>query len=201
MKPTSPHLDVLRARVRHGQLVIGLGLASAVGGAILVSSLIVRLQPWLAAIGAGVPGAILLALVQRLWVVALLPLLCYAAARVSELRPWPTAIASASTGEILYLGLDLATVGFEGLTHMLPWLLVRLGTLVAGILLARWAVTRARAAAARAQEAAQAVARGNQAEYEELAREAERIASRAEERAASATPETPHADPPRTDER
>lgn len=176
----------LTARLRRLQFLVGLGFASAVAGALISTSLADRVRPLLEGLGPGVMSLFVATLVSRLWVLVVLPLLCYGAARVLELRPWPTALGAGLTGEAFYLALDLLTVGVDGLAEQWASLLLRVLTLALGILLARRAVRWGRADAARADEKAKRIAEANRARYAEYLADSERVASQREAAQAAA---------------
>jgi hypothetical protein len=187
-------LDPLRERLRRLQLVVGMGFLAFVVGAVLSSALVIRLQPRLEALGSPWVAFGLTLLIKRLWVVAVLPVCCYGAARILELRPWATALGAALTGEAFLLALRLVSTGLDGFAD--PGLDegFQLATLVGGVALSRWAVVKGRAAAAKANAAAASAAAAKKAQYDEFAAEAERLATRRDEKPiAPATPATAEA--------
>jgi hypothetical protein len=197
VKRSAPLLEPLRARVLRGQLVVGMGVGSAMLGAVLSVALLMRLQPWFEALGPGVLTRGLQSLLARLWVLGVLPIVCIAAARVIDLKPRRTAVITALSGEALFVALDLLQGGLGGLFRSVTWVAVRVVTLAAGVVLAELAITRGRRAAQRAQEAATRQAEARRSQYDELAREAERLAELADRRAASAAePTEPAPKPP-----
>lgn len=190
-------LDPLRERLRRLQLVVGMGFMAFVVGAVLSSALVIRLQPRLAALGSPLVVFGLTLLIKRLWVVAVLPVFCYGAARILELRPWSTALGAALTGEAFLFALRLVSTGLDGLAD--PGLdeAFVVATLAGGVVLSRWAVVKGRAAAARAQVLTASAAAAKKSQYDEFAAEAERLAARRDENpiaaAAPAAAETPQA--------
>lgn len=198
MKRSGSFIEVLRARVARAQLIMAIGLAAAVVGAVLSSWLLIRLQPVLELIGPGVLSRGIAELFARLWVLGLLPVFGFGAARVADLKPWPTAAGAAASGEALYLALDLVHASLEGFASQWAWLLVRLLTLAGGIVLTQRAIVRGRRAAERVQQEATRAAEAKKSQYDEFAREAERLAALNEQRT-QADPPTP-TEPPKPDE-
>ncbi|MBX5482850.1 MAG: hypothetical protein IRZ16_13570 [Myxococcaceae bacterium] len=186
-------LDPLRVRVRRFQLIVGLGLTACVLGALVTIAISMRLGAALAGHELPqVPIEILDALLAQLWAYAVLPLLLYGAARIIELKPWPTSIGGVAAGLVFQLSIILISRGFEGITEASP---LRSGVMLAACALGAWvgakAVTRARAAAKRAEEEARKEAEARKDEYAAFAREAERLAARTEARKQQATSATP----------
>lgn len=173
-RPTT--LQALSARVRRFQLVLGIGLGSAVAGGIVSAALVDRLGPRIQALGPGVLALFAHVLVSRLWVLGMLPLVCYLSARIFDLKPWRTAAAAGLAGEAFFLALGLLTGGLDGLLEQWPDLVLNVLTLALGIALGRRAILRGRAAAGRAEEAAKRRVEANKSQYAEYLREAERVA-------------------------
>ncbi|MHB8877966.1 MAG: hypothetical protein ACYC8T_30085, partial [Myxococcaceae bacterium] len=147
-------LDPVRVRVRRFQLVLGMGFLAFVIGAIISSALLMRVQPRVQALGSPALAFVVLMGVSRLWVWAVLPAICYGAARILDLRPWTTAIGAALTGELFLLAIEGVSSGLEGLARPWPVLALQVATLVGGVLLTRAAVAAARAAAVKTEAAA-----------------------------------------------
>lgn len=177
--PPTKALEPLRSRLRRAQFIAGLGFFSAVVGSILSGSLAMRILPRLGGWSL-LPALLVEAAVQRLWVLVALPIVCYAAARIVELRPATAAIGAALTGELFHGLLDYVSLGWAGLFRDPGRFLLRLATLALGMLLAMRAVKAARGAALRAEERARQRAAQNRSEYEAFSAEAERLASRGE---------------------
>jgi len=156
---------------------MGMGFTAFVVGAVLSVALFFRLGPRIQALGSPVVAFVLQLFIEHLWVVAVLPLFCYGAARIIELRPWSTAIGAMLVGEGFLLALRIVSTGLEGFTDPGVHEGGQLSMLVLGVLASRWAVGKGRAAAVRAQEASAGAANAKKSQYDEFAAEAERLAS------------------------
>lgn len=95
----------MSARIWRLLLVVGMGFFAAVLGLVLGSYLVAPLRALLSQSGSLLLGVAAHTLVSRLWILALLPLCCLAAARVLQLRPWRTAVGAALTGELVVAGV------------------------------------------------------------------------------------------------
>ncbi len=183
MKAQPPSLwQSLRARVRRAQLIIGLGMLACVGGSLVAAPLRFRLSglgegPWLWAGGWAL---------EHLWIFAALPGLCYAAARVLELKPWSTALGAAATGKLWVAAIKVASQGVESLYRGLVASLIELLLLGAGVGLAAWAIVRARRAALATELRARLAAEAQAPEYAALVEKAK--AGRPAERADGSAP-------------
>ena len=193
-------LDPLRVRIRRFQFTMGLGFIALVVGSVFTGSfthrVIERAQdlPYF--------FYVLLAVVlANLWVLGVLPLLCYGAARVLELRPMSTALGAAFTGQFFVMAVQTASSGVEGLwTGWLPFSM-QVAAFFGGVLLSYRSVLQGRAAAAKGAEQVKAQAESRKSEYDEFLREAERAAEKtaqreAERAAAAASPAPPAAPVP-----
>nr|WP_239578594.1 hypothetical protein [Archangium primigenium] len=171
----------MRLRLRRLQFTVGLGFLALMLGSIvsvgLSQRLVGRVQAlpfeWLRfAIGLGV---------QKLWVLGMLPLLCYGAARVIELRALPTALGAAAFGQLFVLALEFVQDGVDGwvergvVAFTLDWAVFALGVWFSYL-----AVLRGRAASRTrdAEVAARASVRSD--EYAQFLREAERAGEKIE---------------------
>lgn len=171
-------LDPLRVRIRRLQLIVGIGFLSLVVGSITTAALSAKIAPRIEGLESGWMRFALSMLVAGVWAYAVLPLFCYGAARVVELKPWPTAIGAAITGELFTLAIFFVTGALSTAESSLRVLLPRLFLLAAGITLSAFAVRRARADSAGQEEKAKAAAVAKKDEYAEFTREAERIAAK-----------------------
>ena len=183
-------LEPLRVRIRRFQFIVGLGFISLVAGSVLSVSLTLRLSTRVQALPMGVRMVAAVAL-ENLWVLAVLPALCYAAARVMELRPWTTAAGAAVSGATFVLALNYVQSGTDGL-----WLggvgsVLNVVAFALGVFVSGRAVTRGRAAAAQQSTQAQAQAQERKSEYDEFLRAAEAGGARLEQREAEAQPQAP----------
>jgi hypothetical protein len=182
-------LDPLRVRIRRLQFVVGLGFLSQIIGPVVTVALAQRLTHRIQ----DLPGVLQLAIglpLQNLWALAVLPLLCYGAARILDLKPLSTAVGAVLSGEVFILALNFAWGGLDGLWPGLGAVALQLSMLAVGVFFSYRAVLRGRADAAKASAKAQAQAEARKGEYQEFLREAERgaekTAQREAERAASA---------------
>jgi hypothetical protein len=182
-------LDTLRVRIRRFQFIVGLGFLSQIIGPLFTVALAQRLSqrmqdlPEILQLIIGIP-------LQNLWAIAVLPLLCYGAARIIELKPLSTAVGAVLSGELFILALNFAWGGLEGILPGVGAVALQVLILAAGVLLSYRAVLKGRADAAKGAAKAQAEAEARKSEYQEFLREAERgaekTAQREAERAASA---------------
>lgn len=182
-------LDTLRVRIRRFQFIVGLGFLSQIIGPLFTVALAQRLSqrmqdlPEILQLIIGIP-------LQNLWAIAVLPLLCYGAARIIELKPLSTAVGAVLSGELFVLALNFAWGGLEGILPGVGAVALQVSILAAGVLLSYRAVLKGRADAAKGAAKAQAEAEARKSEYQEFLREAERAAEktaqREAERAASA---------------
>ncbi|HVE84557.1 MAG TPA: hypothetical protein VND93_16990 [Myxococcales bacterium] len=153
------------ARIRIFQILLALGVLSAIAGAVLSVSVAIAVRPavlWLP------PGAQKVAqiLLMRLWVLAVAPLAAWGAGRVLNLRPWATAFAVAGWGEALFVVVDLAVSGFwAGVYRDGVWFTARVLTLGLGMVLGWRLARRGRAAAERVKARHQAEAEATRARY------------------------------------
>jgi hypothetical protein len=181
--------DSLRVRIRRFQFIVGLGFLSQIIGPLLTVALAQRLSqrvqdlPQIIQLMIGIP-------LQNLWAIAVLPLLCYGAARIIDLKPLSTALGAVVAGEVFVLALNFAWGGLEGAFPGVGDLALQISILAIGVFFSYRAVLRGRAEAAKGAAKAQAEAEARKSEYQEFLREAERAAEktaqREAERAASA---------------
>lgn len=171
-------LDPLRVRIRRLQLIVGIGFLSLVVGSITTAALIAKIAPRIEGLESGWTQFAVWTLVKGVWAYAVLPLFCYGAARVVDLKPWPTAIGAAITGELFMLAIFFVTGDLSTGESALRLLLPRIFLLATGIALSAFAVRRARADSIGQEEKAKAAAVAKKDEYAEFTREAERIAAK-----------------------
>lgn len=182
-------LDSLRVRIRRFQFIVGLGFLSQIIGPLITVALTQRLAqriqdlPEILQLLIGIP-------LQNLWAIAVLPLLCYGAARIIDLKPLSTAVGAVVSGELFVLALNFAWSGIEGALPGAAAVALQISILAVGVFFSYRAVLRGRAEAAKGAAKAQAEAEARKSEYQEFLREAERAAEktaqREAERAASA---------------
>lgn len=181
----------LEAHVRRGFLIAGIGFFSCIGGSIFTTALLARLQPRLASLPSQLFALVLVSLFARLWVLAVMPAVCYGAARLFSLRPWVTAIGAALAGEGFLSLIAVVSMGLGGLMHHWVDLLVRLGSLAGGVLLSARCIQWGNAAAEAVRTQAAQQAEAKRAEYSEFAREAERVAALHDKPAPASEPPKP----------
>ncbi|CAM4314205.1 hypothetical protein [Corallococcus exiguus] len=180
-KPSA--LEPLRVRVRRFQFIVGLGFLSLVVGAMLSVSLVLRLHARVSALPSDflrIPVAVAL---EDLWVLAVLPTLCYGAARIVALRTWTTAVGAALSGGVFVLALNFVRDGMESFTT--GWTVasaLRGLAFVGGILLSARAIRAGRAAAEKGSAEAEAKAVARKSEYDEFLKAAEAGGARLEQR-------------------
>lgn len=146
--PKKAVLEPLRVRVRRLQFIVGLGFLALVVGSVLSSALTLRLISRVDALSLTVLRFAIALGLQNLWVLVVLPLLCYGAARVIELRPWSTALGAGVTGQLFLVALEFVQAGVDGWVER-GWLFTALqwGVFAGGVVLSQRAVVRGRAAA------------------------------------------------------
>jgi hypothetical protein len=184
-------LEPLRVRIRRFQFIVGLGFIALVAGSVLSVSLTLRLSTRVQALPFGLLRLAVAVTLENLWVLAVLPLLCYGAARVMELRPWSTAGGSAVSGGLFVLALNYVQSGLDGV-----WLgglgsVLNVVAFALGVVVSARAVTLGRAAAAQQAVKVQAKAQERKSEYDEFLRAAEAGAARLEQREAAAQVQAP----------
>jgi hypothetical protein len=184
--PKKAVLEPLRVRIRRLQFTVGLGFLALVLGSVLSVALSLRLMDRVQALPLEFLQYAIALLVEKLWVLAVLPVLCYGSARVIELRPWPTALGSAFTGQAFLLALDFVRDGADGLLER-GWLLTVLewAVFAGGVVLSRQAVLRGRAHSNKQAEQARQQASAKTDEYAEFLREAERAGEKIAQREAA----------------
>ncbi|RKG64560.1 hypothetical protein D7V80_26485 [Corallococcus sp. CA054B] len=185
-------LEPLRVRVRRFQFIVGLGFLSLVVGAMLSVSLALRLHARVNALPSDflrIPVAVVL---ENLWVLAVLPALCYGAARIVALRTWTTAVGAAVSGGVFVIALNFVRDGFDGLATGWGFAsALRVVAFVGGILLSARAIRAGRAAAEKGSAEAEAKAAARKSEYDEFLKAAEAGGARLEQREGSAAAEAP----------
>ncbi|MFP2957395.1 hypothetical protein ACLEPN_06075 [Myxococcus sp. 1LA] len=180
-------LEPLRVRVRRFQFIMGLGFIALIAGSILSVSLTLRLSVRIQAVPVGVLRVALAVLLENLWVLGVLPLLCYGAARVMELRPWTTAGGAALTGAAFLNAMAFIQSGVRGLWAGDIGSLFSMVAFAGGVVLSARAVMLGREAAAQQSVKSQAKAQERKSEYDEFLRAAEQGAARLEQREAQST--------------
>ncbi|MCP3169917.1 hypothetical protein [Myxococcus qinghaiensis] len=184
MSPKPSVLEPLRVRIRRFQFIVGLGFIALVLGSALSVSLTLRLSLRVQALPF-VPLKVLVAvLLENVWLLGVLPVLCYGAGRVMELKPWHTAAGAAVSGATFVLALGFVQGGADSL-----WL-GGLGSVLnvlafgVGIFVSARALMAGRAAAAKQSEKTQSKAEERKGEYDDFLRAAEQGGARLEQREA-----------------
>jgi hypothetical protein len=166
-----------RALIRRFQLVVGLGFLACAGGLMLSLAIGNRLHDVIPNLRPLALAQVIAMAIRQLWEYAVLPLVCYGAARIIPLSPWRTAAGAMATGELFLLALDYFT-GMSGMWFHAPLLLVLHALSIGGGLwLSAIAIRRAGEGAAKAQKLALEAAERKRHEYDEFTREAERVAA------------------------
>nr|WP_255203522.1 hypothetical protein [Myxococcus sp. AM011] len=179
----------MRVRIRRFQFIVGLGFIALVLGSALSVSLTLRLSLRVQALPF-VPLKVLVAvLLENVWLLGVLPVLCYGAGRVMELKPWHTAAGAAVSGATFVLALGFVQGGADSL-----WLgglgsVLNVMAFGVGIFVSARALKAGRAAAAKQSEKTQSKAEERKGEYDEFLRAAEQGGARLEQREAQSTAE------------
>ncbi|QRO00659.1 hypothetical protein JRI60_17300 [Archangium violaceum] len=200
--PKKAVLEPLRVRLRRLQFTVGLGFLALMLGSMLSAALTLRLMDRVQALPFDFLRYAIALPLENLWVLAVLPLLCYGSARIIELRPWPTALGAAFTGQCFILALDYVRDGVDGWLER-GWLLTLLewAVFAGGAVLSGQAVIRGRAQASAQVAQAQQQASAKTDEYAEFLREAERAGEKIAQREAAKVegqapaPESPEVKP------
>lgn len=180
-------LEPLRVRVRRFQFIMGLGFIALIAGSILSVALTLRLSVRIQAVPVGVLRVALAVLLENLWVLGVLPVLCYGAARVMELRPWTTAGGAALTGAAFLNAMAFIQSGVYGLWAGDIGSLFSMAAFAGGVVLSARAVMMGRDAAAQQSVKTQAKAEERKSEYDEFLRAAEQGGARLEQRESQST--------------
>jgi Kef-type K+ transport system membrane component KefB len=163
--PADERRERLRARIRAFQILLALGVFSAITGAVISVSAAFALRPAVLALP-GVPHDIAVIAIARIWAWAVAPLAAWGAGRVLNARPWVIAFSICAWGEVVYVMFDMAIMGFgPGVYRSLGYFSGRLVTLLLGMLLA-WLLARyGRAVADRLKAKHQAEAEATRQRY------------------------------------
>ncbi|GEN08424.1 hypothetical protein SAMN05443572_106148 [Myxococcus fulvus] len=184
MSPKTSALEPLRVRIRRFQFIVGLGFIALVMGSTLSVSLTLRLSQRVQSLSFGPLKILVAVLLENLWLLAVLPTLCYGAGRVMELRPWKTAAGAAVSGATFVLALGFVQGGADAL-----WLgglgsVLNVFAFAGGVVLSARALKLGRDAAAKQTEKTQAKSEARKSEYDEFLRAAEQGGARLEQREA-----------------
>lgn len=168
-------LQPLRVRIRRVQFTVGLGFLALVMGTTLTGALSLGLSGHVGALPSWAIDFLIAPVLRHLWALAVLPVLCYGAARVIELRPWATVLGAAATGLGFSLAIEFTSDGVAGwLAAGGLSLVLELGVVAGGVVLGQRAIVRGRADAGKQEKQARRQASTREDEYAEFLREAER---------------------------
>lgn len=145
--PAAERRERVRARIRAFQILLALGVVSAIAGAAISVSLAFALRPAVLALP-GIVHDVTVTAIARLWAWAVAPLAAWGAGRVLNARPWVIAFSICAWGEVVYVMFDMAIMGFgPGVYRSLWYFSGRVVTLGLGMLFAWLLARRGRAAA------------------------------------------------------
>lgn len=161
--PDAERRELRRARLRGFQVLLALGVLSAVAGAVL-SSMAFPLLPALKALPP-VLGQVVGIALWRLWVLAVVPLAAWGAGRLLPLKPGGIAFAIAAWGETLFVLIDVGTTGGQGIYRSGGWFAGRAITFALGVALGWRLARRGRASAERIKARHAAEAEATRARY------------------------------------
>lgn len=178
---------------------MGLGFIAVFLGSALTVPLLMRLAPRLSTMDSRWLVLLVDYSVRRLWILGVLPVLCYGLARIIPIRPLSTAIGAALTGELIILALDVLSGSLGTIADDPGHFAARIVTAVLGVALTAYAIKSSRAAAEAAEASAKKAALEKKGEYDDFSKEAERLAAlkekataaQAEVDAATKPPEPP----------
>lgn len=191
-------MAMLEAKARQLMLMIGFGFMAYIGGSLFSASLIMRVRDRVIAADSAVIAFLVQAVIGRLWILIVLPLLIHIVSRFIALPLWRTAILGALTGELFYAAIQIASVGAD--EAFADWVQngVRIGTLITGVLFTVWAGKRGRAWADVRQKAADQAAVARKGQYDDFLKASTELAEKREAAAAAAAPAAiaPVAPPP-----
>lgn len=169
-------------------LQLGLGTVSFVLGSLLAGGLVSRLADRLPPIENEGPAWVVGWLLQRLWLVAVLPIFAYLVGRFSGLSLRAFTLTAGLAGETFGLLLVTAIDGFEVLATVPSEVVARVVTLFAGLWVVHRVGVAGREEAALDQAEALAAAEQRKAEYAEYLAKAEAGSPKTEPPAAPAPP-------------
>ena len=190
MSTSKALFDPLRVRLLRILFTGGLGFVALILGSMLSATLYLRFAVRVDSLPFAFLRLLLHVVRGNLWVLLVLPLLCYGASRIVELRPWSTAVGAALSSRLFLLTVEFVSAGVDGWVER-GWVvaLVEWSVFAVGVVLCHRAVLKGRADASRQAEKTQAQASTKQDEYAEFLREAERAGEKIAQREASSTAE------------
>jgi hypothetical protein len=179
-------LDPLRVRLLRVLFTGGLGFIALVLGSVLSATLYMRFAVRIDALPFALLRLIAHVVRGNLWLLVVLPLLCYGASRIIELRAWSTALGAALTARFFLLTVEFVSAGVDGWVER-GWVvaLVEWSVFAAGVVLCHRAVLRGRTDAGSQAQKAQVQASEKKDEYAEFLREAERAGEKIAQREAA----------------
>lgn len=133
-----------RARLRRGQLVVGVGFFAFAVGAMLTSAALPALEPLLTKVPAGNVRLFVFQLIAQFWLWAIVPLFSLALARGGLASSWRSPLAMAVTGFFFVFALRHLTSGSDAWTGLpgallLAWLVSAAVGVGASVQAIRWA--------------------------------------------------------------
>ncbi|HEX8825301.1 MAG TPA: hypothetical protein VF794_35635, partial [Archangium sp.] len=155
MSTSKAILDPLRVRLLRVLFTGGLGFIALVLGSVLSATLYMRFAVRIDALPFALLRLIAHVVRGNLWLLVVLPLLCYGASRIIELRAWSTALGAALTARFFLLTVEFVSAGVDGWVER-GWVvaLVEWSVFAAGVVLCHRAVLRGRTdAGSQAQKA------------------------------------------------
>ncbi|WP_309894776.1 hypothetical protein [Archangium sp.] len=190
MSTSKAIFDPLRVRLLRILFTGGLGFVALVLGSMLSATLYLRFAVRVDSLPFAFLRLLLHVVRGNLWVLLVLPLLCYGASRIVELRPWSTAVGAALSSRLFLLTVEFVSAGVDGWVER-GWVvaLVEWSVFAVGVVLCQRAVLKGRADASSQAEQTQAQASTKQDEYAEFLREAERAGEKIAQREASSNAE------------
>lgn len=158
---------------RRAVLLVGSGVFAFILGGFVMSGLSVRVGERLGAISNEAAAWLLHWILLRTWLWAILPFLGWAAGRYLGVQALRFAVTATLSGEAFGLMLATASDGLDWVMGSPGDMVARALTLVGGVGLVSWAVSRGLASADAAQAVADVEAEKRKAEYAEFLARAE----------------------------
>lgn len=158
-------------------LQIGLGVVGFVMGGLFSAGVSARLAERVGFIENASIAFAIGWLLQRSWLLLIVPLIGWAIGRLTALPALQFAAIACVSGEVFSVLLYTAMNGFDMLLDDPPQVLMRLVTLFVGMAITVSAVNEGRKSAREAQAAASVVAEQNKAEYDEFLAKQEAVKS------------------------
>ncbi|PZR16121.1 MAG: hypothetical protein DI536_07470 [Archangium gephyra] len=154
-------------------LQIGLGVAGFVIGGLFSAGVSARIAERFGYIENATIAFVLGWLLQRAWLLVIVPLFGWTIGRLTALPALRFAVVACVSGEVFSVLLYTAVNGFDALLDDPPQVLTRLVTLFIGMAITVSAVSDGRRAQREAQAEAAVIAEKNKAEYAEFLKQQE----------------------------